>query len=184
MSLLEQQNFLARIYTDENLRREFLSAPERIGSQHDLNETEIAELAAVFPEELNSFADSLVYKRLREVEKLLPLSREVFGEDFEKYFREYANQFTPESIKKHLEDAIGFSKLLEKKETAWKKDVVKFERYRLKFYGCEERLIFIIFDYDIREFFSEAAKTQKDYKKRKTFAIWLKIGNKSRQFVW
>ena len=49
MSLLNVQNFLARIYTDENLRREFLSAPEVIGKANNLNETEIAELAEVFP---------------------------------------------------------------------------------------------------------------------------------------
>ena len=58
MSLLEVQNFTARIYTDENLRRKFLAAPEQTGRENNLSEKEIAELAAVFPEELNFFADS------------------------------------------------------------------------------------------------------------------------------
>jgi len=53
MSLLDTQNFLARIYTDESLRREFLAAPEKIGRENNLSEREIAELAEVFPDELN-----------------------------------------------------------------------------------------------------------------------------------
>jgi hypothetical protein len=50
MSLLDAQNFLARIYTDENLRREFLSAPEQTGRENNLSEKEIAELAAFSPQ--------------------------------------------------------------------------------------------------------------------------------------
>ncbi len=34
MSLLDVQNFLARLYTDERLHCEFLSAPERIKKKY------------------------------------------------------------------------------------------------------------------------------------------------------
>ncbi len=95
MSLHDAQNFLARIYTNENLRREFLSAPEKTGRENNLSEKEIAEFAAIFPAELSFFAESLVYKRLRAVEKLLPLTARALAGDYEKHFREFAIQYTP-----------------------------------------------------------------------------------------
>ena len=100
MSLRDVQNFTARIYTDAQLRREFLSAPEKFGKQNNLTEREISELIGVLPDEINFFADSLFSKRLREVEKLLPLTKRILTTDFEKHFREFAVQYTPESIKK------------------------------------------------------------------------------------
>jgi len=184
MSLLDVQNFLARIYTDAQLRREFLSAPERIGLENNLNEQEISELAEVLPEELNCFSESLVLKRLREVEKLLPLTRRILDKDFELYFREFANLFLPESIKKHLEDAIGFANFLQEKQNDWRRDVVKFEQAKLEFNACSKRFVFKIFDYDIKEISRTDAKTQRKFKKKKTFAVWLRIGKQTRHFIW
>ena len=186
MSLLHAQNFLARIYTDAQLRREFLSSPEQVGKENHLTEKEIVELAEILPAELNFFAESLFWKRLREVEKLLPVTKRVLAAEFENYFREFADQFTPVSIKKHLEDAIEFAGFLQSKEIApvWAKDAAKFERAKLEFNGYEKRFVFKMFDYDIREIFSRNAEnTQSVIKKRKTFALWLRIGKKARQFV-
>lgn len=170
MSLLEAQNFLARIYTDENLRREFLSEPEKVGRANNLTETEIAELAGVFPEELNSFAQTLFYKRLREVEKLLPLTRNSIGENFEKYFRIFANSYMPSSIKRHLKDAVEFCAYLQKDKNTSdvEKNTAKFERAKLEFYGFEKSVVVKIFDYDI-----------KTNQKRKHLAVWLRIGSRT-----
>jgi len=184
MSLLEVQNFLARLYTDENLRREFLSAPERTGRENNLTEKEIIELAEILPAELNHFADSLRWKRLREVEKLLPLTRQVLGEDFEIYFREFANQFLPVTVKKHLEDAIGFAEFLQSKEKNWKKDLAKYERAKLEFNNGGKRFIFVVFDYDIKKIFRKGARAQSEFERKKTFAVWLRIGKLARQFIW
>lgn len=170
MSLLNVQNFLARIYTDENLRREFLSAPEVIGKANNLNQTEIAELAEVFPDELNSFAESLFYKRLREVEKFLPLTKQVLNQNFEKQFRIFADLYLPTTVKKHLEDAVEFCSYLQKNKSASNivKNTAKFEQAKLEFFGFERRLIVKIFDYDI-----------KTNQKRKHFAFWLRIGKRN-----
>ena len=164
MSLLEAQNFLARIYTDENLRREFLSAPERTGRENNLSEKEIAELAEILPAELNLFADSLRWKRLREVEKLLPLTKQALAEDFEIYFREFAGVFLPATVKKHLEDAIQFAEFLQGKEKNWKKDLAKYERAKLEFNNCGKNFIFKVFDYDIKEIFRKGVRAQKEFK--------------------
>ncbi len=87
MSLREQQNFLAKLYTDEQLRRAFLSEPSKIGEENYLNETEITEISEMLPEEISFFAESLVLKRLRQVEKFLPLTRKVCGDEFQRLFR-------------------------------------------------------------------------------------------------
>jgi len=184
MSLLEVQNFTARLYTDESLRREFFDAPQEIGKINNLSEKEIIELAAILPAELNLFADSLVYKRLREVEKLLPLTRKALAEDFEVYFREFAGGFLPATIKRHLADAIEFAEFLQSKEKVWKRDLAKYERAKLEFYNCGNNFIFKVFDYDIKEVFRKDADSQKDFKRKKTFAVWLRIGKFTRQFIW
>lgn len=186
MSLLDVQNFTARIYTDENLRRKFLSAPEQTGRENNLSEKEIAELAAVFPEELNFFADSLLYKRLREVEKLLPLTARALSKDYEKHFREFAVQYTPESIKKHLEDAVRFAEFLQTKEIEliWARDLAKYERAKLEFNVYQKRFLFRIFDYDVKEIFRHHAMPQRKFLRKKTFAAWLRFGRQTRHYIW
>ncbi|MBA3692277.1 MAG: hypothetical protein H0W77_02385 [Acidobacteria bacterium] len=184
MSLLDVQNFLARLYTDESLRREFLSAPENIGKVNNLNEKEITELAEILPAELNLFADSLFYKRLREVHKLLPLTKQALAEEFEIYFREFAGGFLPATVKKHFEDAIQFAEFLQGKEKNWNKDLAKYERAKLEFNNCGKNFIFKVFDYDIKEIFRKGVRAQKEFKQKKTFAVWLRIGKFARQFIW
>jgi hypothetical protein len=188
MSLVEQQNFLARLYTEENLRRSFLAEPAKIGAENDLSETEIAELAAIIPAELNFFADSLVWKRLREAEKLLPLVKKALGADFEKYFRRFANQFLPKTIKKHLEDATEFCSFLRSSEIepGWKKDLAKFEQARLHFNAGGERFVLRTFDYDIRQIAREIAggNAPADFPKRRTRAVWLRAGSRTKFFAF
>ena len=185
MSLLEQQNFLARLCTDESLRRSFLNEPEKIGAENDLSETAIAELARIIPAELDFFADSLIWKRLREVEKFLPLTKKALGADFEKYFRLFANQFLPKTIKKHLEDALEFCSFLQTRELkfAWIKDLARFERAGLTFGAGLKKFVFEKFDFDIRLVLNEKPDSPADFPGRKTFAVWLKIGKRRRHFI-
>jgi len=186
MSLLDVQNFLAQVYTDENLRLEFLAAPEKIGKDNNLNEKEVAELAQVLPAELNFFADSLRWKRLREVEKLLPLIKKALAEDFEKYFREFANQFAPVSIKKHLEDAIGYAEFLQTRKLApdWIKDLAKFEQAKLEFNGYGKLFVFKQFNFNIKEISLQPSIPKKEFKQKKTFAVWLRFRKQTRLYIW
>ncbi len=185
MGLLEQQNLLARLYTDENFRREFLSAPEKIGKENFLNETEISDIKQILPGEINAFADSLFYKRLREVERLLPLTRKFAGEKFESLFREFSREFNPKSVKKHLKDAIEFSGFLQKRnlDILWIKDLAKFEQAKLEFSGFGKNFVIKSFDFDLREIFSTEYEMEIKLKKRKTFAVWLRIGKKIKHFI-
>jgi hypothetical protein len=186
MSLLEQQNFLAKVFTDEHLREKFLSEPGNIGKENNLSETEIEQIRKVLPEQIKFFADSLFYKRLHEVEKFLPLTRKVLGKKFEIYFREFANEFLPNTIKKHLEDAIEFGEYLQKKETAWAADLISFEQARLIFNGYGKRFVFRKFRFDIKEVLKNSRQDAEaeNVRKRISFAIWLRLGNKIYHYIW
>ena len=183
MSLQQQQDFLARLFTDENLRQNFLSEPRKIGAENGLSETEIDDLRTVLPEQLNFFADSLYWKRLREVEKILPLTRKFFGEDFDKFFREFSQYFNPQSVKKHLEDAVEFCEFLQKKDISGiAKNTAKYEGAKLEFFGYGKCFVACKLDFDFREI--QHNKSQNPtLPKRKTIAIWLKIGNKKNHFT-
>lgn len=184
------QNLLARIFTDEDLRLRFLLEPEKTGAENNLSEAEIEQIKQLLPEQINFFADSLFYKRLHEVEKFLPLTRKLLGKDFEKYFREFANQFVPQTIKKHLEDALEFAAFLQSKkiEPIWAKDLARFEQARLSFNNSEKRFSLKRFDFDVRkivrEVSREGAKAQSEFPKRKTYAVWLRVGKRTKHFIY
>jgi hypothetical protein len=182
MSLVEIQKLTAKLYTDSDLRQKFLSEPEKIGRRFHLTEKEIAELAAVLPDELNFFAESLFFKRLREVEKLLPRTKQFLSNEFEKYFREFSATFLPAAIKKHLEDAVRFSEFLIKQKIAedWLKELIRFERANLIFNGYGKLFLFGRFQFDVREISRKGEKTQRKF----TIAIWLRVSGKTRHFVW
>lgn len=190
MSLREVQNLLARIFTDEDLRLRFLREPEKTGAENNLSDAEIRQIRQLLPEQINFFADSLFHKRLSEVEKFLPLTRKILGEDFSKYFRQFANQFLPQTIKKHLEDAGEFTEFLQSKEInpIWARDLAKFEQARFTFNNSEKRFLLKRFDFDVREILKEISrageKGQSDFPKRRTFAVWLRLGKRVKHFIY
>ncbi len=191
MSLQQQQNFLARLYTDAEFRREFLSSPEKIGAENDLNGKEISEIAEIMPEELIFFAESLFGKRLREVERLLPLTKKALGDDFTKLFRAFSQGFNPQSVKKHLEDALEFSKFLYKNkqiEMLWAKDLAKFEHSRLIFNSASKKIRCAVFEHDLRQIIREISTPNSsmntDFRRKKTIAVWLKFGKRTKYFIW
>jgi hypothetical protein len=94
-------------------------------------------------EELDYFSKTLLTKRLREVEKLLPITRTHGGADFEPLFREFAATFSPVTVKKHFEDALAFLGFLEKRQlAAGVREAVRFELAKLAFLGSAKRFAF------------------------------------------
>ena len=180
MSLQKQQDFLAKLYTDDNFRRDFLSEPETIGKKFDLNEKEIKEFEEILPEEISFFAETLFWKRLREVEKFLPVTRKILGEDFSVFFREFSQNYNPQTVKKHLEDSIGFCRFLQKNRaiSEFAKNCAKFERAKLEFFGLGKRMVFCRLDFDAREI------SNSNSKKKPSFALWFRFGKKIRHFFF
>ena len=140
MPLREQQNLLTRLYTDAAIRASFFAEPARVGPEFGLEESESLELAAVSRQELDFFADSLVAKRRREVERLIPSTVGPLGGDFQELFTEFAARFVPHGHLKHLEDAIAFCDWLRGRPV--RKDVhsaAAFDSARLDFHGFRRR---------------------------------------------
>ncbi|HEY8560692.1 MAG TPA: hypothetical protein VIL74_09980 [Pyrinomonadaceae bacterium] len=184
MSLKEQQNLLAKLYTDAEFRRAFLSEPEKIGVESGLSADEIREIAEIMPEELHFFADSLVWKRLGEAEKFLPLTRRVLGEDFTGNFREFSQTYNPRTVKKHFEDALAFCRFLQtRKIPGPAKCAAKFEAAKLEFFGFEKRIAVCRLDYDVRSFSgAHANPAAENHEKTKKIAVWLRTGKRIRHF--
>lgn len=184
MGLKEQQNLLARLYTDAKFRRDFLSQPEKIVEGYGLTSVEIKEISEIMPEELEFFADSLFWKRLRETEKFLPVTRKVLGEDFTTHFREFSQNYNPQTVKKHFEDALEFCRFLQKTEISGRaKDAAKFEQSKLEFFGLEKRFVVCRLDFDIRKFIDSDEKNILENLKNKTkIAVWVRFGKRARHF--
>jgi hypothetical protein len=178
VSLIEQQNLLAKLFTDSNLRENFWLNPNEIGLANNLDEKEVADLSKINEKDFNYFAQSLYFKRLSEVENILPLTVSAFGKtNFRENFKEFANQFLPKSIKKHQEDAFEFTKFLEQKalEKVWLKDVVKYEQAKLFFYGYGKFFVFRVLRYD---FTTASGNIRHEPIKRLSIAIWLQFSKK------
>lgn len=183
MGLREQQNLLARLYTDSEYRNGFFSQLDGFANNIGLNKAEIAEIRTIFPEELRLFSESLIWKRCREAEKMLPFVRGVLGAEFRTTFHDYADTYNPKTIRKHLEDSIEFCNYLQEGNAfdLLVKDSAKFERARLKFFGYQKQLSFCMLRHDFRGF--DRTKHQYDVpqllpqlKKRFSVAVWVRFG--------
>lgn len=172
MGLLEQQNFLARLFTDKSLRQSFWENPSKIGEENALSELEILQLKKIISNDLDFFAESLFYKRLHEVEKLLPLTKKFLDREFSNTFREFSQTYQPKSIKKHLEDAIEFCKYLQTVDKPALKDAAKFEKTKHEFFSQQKLISFCLLKHNIFKL-----------KKKLTLAVWYRIGNQTRHFI-
>jgi hypothetical protein len=186
MGLQEQQNVLARLFTDPEYRIAFLSDPEGIGNEAGISSDEISDIAGILPEELSFFSDSLVWKRRREVEKFLPLVRRALGDDFDRAFREFSASFNPRSVKKHLEDAIEFCKFLadSHKFGLLARDSAKFEGTKLEFLGSKKFYASCLLRHDFRAVPNDPTNVDRlELKERRTFVFWFRFGRRVRHFI-
>ena len=167
MSLLEQQNLMARLYLDETLRRAFLSDPPGVAGPFGLSNEEIAEIALVVPGEIGSFADSLLKKRMREVEKMLPLTRSALQENFGPHFIKYVDVTPGSSEMNRKEDVLEFCRYLEREEPGAVRDAARFELAKIEFNSGKRNFLIRRFDHDIRN--GRLAP-------RRTYSLWVRIG--------
>ncbi len=177
MSLLEQQNTLARLLTDPQFRERFLADPDLNGRSLGLSEAETDELVRVAERDLSMFAESLVGKRLKEVKKLLPLTGRIAGEGFRRLFFEFARTFNPQAIRKHYEDAVHFCRFIEERHGHGPLgDAARFERTRLTFFNEERRAAFCRSLYDLSTASGDDAELTS--RGRTALAVWIRLGKK------
>ena len=164
MGLAQTQQVLAQLYTDTELRLRFFANPQAVGVELGLNGDEAQQLAE-FAAYINTFANSLKWKRLGEVRELLPRTAKVLGKDFTALFWQYAETYLPQGIKKHREDAIAFANYLEKTTSDLVRDLVRYEKIWLLTYQSDRCFQICWFNYAI----------QSDYKAQPTIAIWFRM---------
>lgn len=174
MSLQKQQDLLARLYTDPEFQSRFLADPAEFADEVGLSSAEAMLLATSAAGEVRWFSDSLFNKRLREVIKMLPLSHHEVGESgFEEAFRRFAPQFSPSSVKKHLEDSLAFADFLIRDQVAPSlKSLIRFESRRLRHNALGRQISFCLLRRDPR-----VSRTQ-------GIGLWMAFGGRSRILFW
>ncbi len=108
-----------------------------------LTPAEVADILAG-ANELDYFADSLIHKRCRQVEKLLPETSRILGEEFRNAFSRFAPTFIPSSEEKYYEEAVAFCRWVEDRGTLALavENTAVFERTRLLLYREGRRFSF------------------------------------------
>lgn len=139
MSLKQQQDLLARLYTDASFRARFFAGPALAAAELGIDADEANAIAAASREELDFFSESLFQKRLREVGNLLPLTKRELGDAFRDHFRVFAGDFVPRSVRKHVEDAVAYCDFLKRHRLA--RTTAGYESARLRFDILGKRVV-------------------------------------------
>ncbi|MBG1267210.1 hypothetical protein [Nostoc sp. WHI] len=175
MGLAQTQEVLAQLYTNTEFRERFFANPETVGAELELSCDEAQKLAQVSAQEVNVFANSLKWKRLREVREQLPRTARTLGKNFTALFWRYAQTHVPKGIKKHREDAIAFANFIarvtqeENIDPPWISDLVRYEKTWLLAYEPTRRLIVCWFHYPVGIASSDTMNRQL------TIAIWFRF---------
>ena len=187
MSLATLQQALAQIYTDSQLREDFLTNPDVVGKSLNLNCSEIQQLSKISASEVNFYANSLKYKRLGEVRKLLPLTVKLLGKDFNRLFFSYAETYLPYGTKKHLKDAIAFTQFLLKREfeVGWHQDIISYESFHLQRLNTQKKFVFASFNHSITSSLEllENNKNSVDLAYKKYVSLGFRWTTKQK-FIW
>lgn len=157
MGLAEFQRLLAALYTKGSVRRAFFADREAVARGFGLVEADRAHWEALEPGQVGNFARSLIAKRFAEAVKLLPLTIPLLGEPAcRAAFGAYAEDSPTEGHRRHLRDALGFLRWLERDgrlpEDAppWSRDVLGLERLRLGISAPGWRFIALRLRHDLR----------------------------------
>lgn len=132
MGLSAVQGALARLFTERDLRERFHACPEETGSELGLDAAEVALLRQLTATQTESVALGLQRKRLTEVSKLLPRTRQALGTVFTTCFFRYAANGSPTGVHKHRDDARDFAAYLLATDVfqnapRWQRDLVRYE---------------------------------------------------------
>ena len=182
MSLSEIEQILARLSTDEGLRRRFVDDPFSLSRELGLNAAESRQLRRAAAARFDSFAASSGEQRLVEMSKLLPLTHRVLGSRFAAHFQRYAAAHKPGGIERLFGDAIDFAAYLEKSlrvervGSGWTLDLLRYERARLKAADPRRRFVAAFFRHDISRLVRSVARKEEtpEVVRRATVAVWLR----------
>jgi len=110
MSILNVQQLLAQLYTDEKTLAEFLA--DRRAFCKGLSDTEASFIEQIDGKQLEFFARSLRRKRASEAKKFLTMTASALGERFDEEFYRYSATCIPGGVGKPMTDAMAFCEYL------------------------------------------------------------------------
>lgn len=100
---------IAQLLSNITLRRAFRSDPEVTARKMQVCQHDLPELIKLNADALDAQADVLIRKRLHETAQRLPMTRAALGEEFDRRFSAFAEQYWPTSHRRHDLDAATFA---------------------------------------------------------------------------
>jgi hypothetical protein len=186
MGLTEIQRALAQLYTDAGLRERFLADPRAVARALGLDRDDAEHLARLPAQPLRIFARSLLQKRMNAVARLLPLTHEGLGPEWEALFLRYADTRVPAGTQRHREDAIAFAAFLARLPGTegiepWLADLVRYEAAWLQAARPECRFLARRFRYAVGALAQQrAAEKPAPPRRRATLAVWVRPWRRGR----
>jgi hypothetical protein len=108
---------LWRLYTDTAFRKEFIFDKHLFYHTYDIPIETIDFLENISIDELMLFADTVLKKRMKKVQQLLPCTFTLIGKDIQYLFFKFCDYHTFSGIRRHQDDAVRFvGYLLKQKE--------------------------------------------------------------------
>ncbi|MGD9543567.1 MAG: hypothetical protein AB7F41_10570 [Methylocystis sp.] len=177
MALAEMQALLARLFTDDDLRREFFESPIAVATRLGLSMHDTQRLVAIDPREMEAFAQSLIGKRALYARKALPLTARVLGDQFDGLFRKAIRSVARDE--RHRADAAALSALLDlgvagrELEPDWIGDLARFELAFVDAGGSGAALFLRRFGFDVASIAKGLARGEEvSPRRRKTLGVW------------
>ncbi len=177
MGLREVQAALARLFTDEVARDEFLADPKGGAAALGLGEDDARHLAAIAPQSLARFAGGLKSKRILDARKKLPLTAQALGARFADHWRAAT---TSTAARREIADVQAMAERLSRLaaqgsiEPPWIGDLARYEaafvEASVRRFGLRMRM----FDYPIATLALalRAGALREAVAPRRTLAIW------------
>lgn len=178
--------FLARLYTDPELRNRFCADPQNTARQLGLASTDAISLSSLSAEQVNFFADSLIGKRLRAAGELLPLIKQALRGRFSGLFRTYAEDRRLFGNKPYENDALGFcaflkrSGKLELRRVEWGRDAMRFDVAYLRAVISPRIFSFMLLRYPVHTMLHRTADPSAATRSGLTLVIWLRFARGGR----
>jgi hypothetical protein len=177
MALAQTQALLARLYTDDDLRREFFERPIDVASSFGLSAGEAQRLASIDRREMEAFAQSLVGKRALYARRALPLTARALGDRFDALLREAIRGVVQDRTS--WADASALVALLDRRagrrelEPPWAADLARFELAFIEAGRTGAALFLRRFDFDVASIAKVLARGEEvSPVRRRTFGIW------------
>ncbi|MFO1125324.1 MAG: hypothetical protein U1E25_08630 [Methylocystis sp.] len=176
MGLAETQALLARLFTDEGLRRGFFESPVAVAAELGLSMHDTQRLAALDRRETEALARSLIGKRALYARKALPLTARALGDRFDGLLREAIRGRARDG--KSPSDAAALVTLLEERlarrgEPLWIADLARFERAFIDSGRAGSALVLRRFYFDVAAIAASLARGEDVSATRKpTFGVW------------